>query len=133
MPRSINWKAAIVWLATGMIVAFLLMTKLAPQLHQRAVAAPAATTEQPSAAPPATQCDARALSQMYVNVAAKLKPSVVTVQIEKKAEAGPQNGPLDDFFRQFHGGRGMRSVRPQIERGLGSGFVIDRDGHVLTN
>jgi serine protease Do len=133
MRRSINWIAALAWLATGMVVAFLLMTRLAPQMHQHAVAAPAAG-EQPSAAPPpATQCDARALSQMYVNVAAKLKPSVVTIQIEKKAEAMPQMGPLDDFFRQFHGGKGMRGARPQIERGLGSGFVIDRSGHVLTN
>jgi serine protease Do len=133
--RSINWKAAVAWLATGMVVAFLLITKLAPQLHQHAIAAPAG--EQPSAAPPpATQCDARALSQMYVNVASRLKPSVVTIQIEKKAEAGGGGpfggGPFDDFFRQFHGGKGMR-VRPQIEHGLGSGFVIDRNGHVLTN
>ena len=133
MRRSINWLAAIAWLGTGMVVAFLLMSRFAPQMHQRAAAAPAASGEQPSAAPPpATQCDARALSQMYVNVAAKLKPSVVTIQIEKKAEAGPQLGPLDDFFRQFHGGRG-RMVRPQIERGLGSGFVIDRNGDILTN
>jgi Do/DeqQ family serine protease len=134
MRRSINWLAAVAWLATGMVVAFLLMSRFAPQMHQRAVAAPAATGEQPSAAPPpATQCDARALSQMYVNVASKLKPSVVTIQIEKKAEGGPQMGPLDDFFRQFHGGRGMRGMRPQIERGLGSGFVIDRTGNILTN
>src|SRR5215468_12455642 len=134
MRRSINWIAALAWLATGMVVAFLLMTRLAPQMHQRAGASPAAAAgEQPSAAPPpATQCDARALSQMYVNVAAKLKPSVVTIQIEKKAGPAIQGGPFDDFFRQFHGGRGMR-IQPQIERGLGSGFVIDRNGHLLTN
>ena len=137
--RHIHWLAAVGWLVTGMIVAFLILAKVGSPLREASSHA-APPVPAPSAPPPpqaAQSCDARALSQAFVGVAAKMKPGVVTIQIEKKAGGGGESpfgggggGPFDDFFRQFHGGRGMR---PQMERGLGSGFVIDKEGHILTN
>jgi Do/DeqQ family serine protease len=137
--RRINLYSLAAGGVLGALCALVLVVKVMPQrsatpAHAEPVlAGPAAAVAaaEPSAPPaPGTNCDARALSQSFVSVAARLKPSVVTVQIEKKAMPGG-GGPLD-FFRQFQGGPNLR-VRPQIERGLGSGFVIDRDGHVLTN
>src|SRR5262249_48180672 len=130
--KSIHWLAALGWVVTGMVVAFLLMTRLAPRLHQSAIAQTTATAAPPPSAAPSSgaTCDARALSQMYVNVAARLKPSVVRIQTEKKTHGGGEM-PFDDFFRRFHGQMGPG--QPHLERGLGSGFVLDRDGHILTN
>src|SRR5262249_8351597 len=52
----------------------------------------------------------------------------------RAADGGPfSGGPFDEFFRRFGGGGRAMPMRPQIERGLGSGFVVDKDGHVLTN
>jgi Do/DeqQ family serine protease len=49
----------------------------------------------------------------------------------------PQQFPFfsDPFFQQFFGGRmpGPRSGGSQIERGLGSGVIVQSDGHILTN
>jgi serine protease Do len=39
------------------------------------------------------------------------------------------SGDADDFFRQF----GNRPPRGRMVRGLGSGFVINSDGYILTN
>jgi serine protease Do len=69
-------------------------------------------------------------------------PAVVnisTVQHRDEQSAGPlsRSDELDEFFRRFFppegpggGERGMPFMRP---RSLGSGFVIERDGYILTN
>jgi len=137
--KPTHWLAAIGWLVTGMFIAVVALMKFTPhQLGSAAAAGPVAATPAPppSAPPPPSSpgCDARALSQAFVQVAARLKPAVVTIQIEKKAaeaESPFGGGPLDEFLRRFHG-PGMR-MRPQLEKGLGSGFLIDKGGHVLTN
>jgi len=41
-----------------------------------------------------------------------------------------QNDPMRDFFEQFFGNRIPRDI-PQ--NGLGTGFIIDKDGYILTN
>jgi serine protease Do len=119
------------------VVTLVIFMKVSPRYSADATAATAVMTTAP--AEPSTGsgqgCDARSLSQAFVSVAAKIRPGVVTVKIEKKGggeddEGGMPFGPFGDMFRRFQ--RGGR-VRPQIERGLGTGFVIDRDGHVLTN
>ncbi len=64
-------------------------------------------------------------------------PAVVNISTVQRADSGfnrprSRNDELDEFFRRFFGpdGRGMPNVRP---RSLGSGFVISRDGYLLTN
>ena len=74
----------------------------------------------------------------FVSLAKKVGPVVVnvsTTQIRKAAEAGPgpfgDDDPLGDFWQRFFGGRLPRG--PQRQKSLGSGFIIDRDGTILTN
>jgi len=61
--------------------------------------------------------------------------NVSTVQVRKAAESMPgpfnEEGPFKDFWERFFGGRipGGR----QRQNSLGSGFIIDRDGTILTN
>src|SRR5262245_30444432 len=61
----------------------------------------------------------------WVEIAKTVKPAVVNVSVkgERKAE-----GPADEFMQRFGGGSPKRQVR-----GLGSGFVINADGYVVTN
>lgn len=99
-----------------------------------------------------------ALSQAMapVNIAdvvQRVGPAVVTIHVTQKAEAGPQAGlpdgtPFDEFFRRFFEGqpggvppqfRGERAPRengaPRQRKvaSLGSGFIIDKSGKIVTN
>src|SRR5437867_1287834 len=112
--KPIHWLAAVGWLVTGMVVALMISIRVAPRLNQVAAAVPAAAVPAALKTSPADgrtgaapAGDARALSQAFVQVAARLKPAVVTIQIEKK-HAGWEGGggPLEDFFRRFGGGGG---------------------------
>ncbi|HEX9145564.1 MAG TPA: DegQ family serine endoprotease, partial [Candidatus Binatia bacterium] len=72
----------------------------------------------------------------FATLAKKIGPMVVnvsTVQVRKTAENLPgfNDDPLSQFWQRFFGGRVPRG--PQRQGGLGSGFIIDRDGTILTN
>jgi serine protease Do len=81
----------------------------------------------------------------FVTLARKVGPVVVnisTTQVTKEAPApfgreapreGPFGGddPLSDFWRRFFGQ--PTPPGPNRQQGLGSGFIIDRDGTILTN
>ncbi|MGE5817832.1 MAG: DegQ family serine endoprotease [Deltaproteobacteria bacterium] len=76
----------------------------------------------------------------FVVLAKKMKPIVVNVSTTQVSEAqGPQefgnpfgeDDPFNDFWRRFFGGPVPRG--PQRQRSLGSGFIIDADGSILTN
>ena len=74
----------------------------------------------------------------FVTLAKTLRPVVVnisTTQVAERSEgpAGPfqEGDPRGDFWRRFSGGPIPRG--PQRQKSLGSGFIIDRDGSILTN
>src|SRR5207249_7536013 len=76
---------------------------------------------------------AAAVGPNGVELVSKLKPAVVNVST-KRMEARPHmrspfgsGDPFDQFFREF-GDQPRRSVRS-----MGSGFVINANGHILTN
>jgi serine protease Do len=71
----------------------------------------------------------------FVEVAKKVKPSVVAIRSERTVTVGPGVGedffkgtPFEDFFKQ-HGGPPAK--RKQM--GEGSGVVVDAKGYILTN
>ena len=71
----------------------------------------------------------------FVEVAKKVKPSVVSIRSERTVTMGPGVGedffkgtPFEDFFKG-HGG--PPSKRKQM--GEGSGVIVDAKGYVLTN
>ena len=76
----------------------------------------------------------------FVNLARKMKPVVVNISTTQTAETrGSQefgspfgeDDPFNEFWRRFFGGPLPRG--PQRQRSLGSGFLIDSDGSILTN
>jgi Do/DeqQ family serine protease len=72
----------------------------------------------------------------YADVVDRVAPAVVTIRSSKRVRA-PQQFPFfdDPFFRQFFGGGNPRSRggNTQVEHALGSGVIVQADGHILTN
>ena len=74
----------------------------------------------------------------FASLAKKIGPSVVnvsTTQIRRRAQdpSSPFGGddPTSQFWERFFGGPTPRG--PQRQNGLGSGFIIDGNGTILTN
>ncbi|MEQ1606606.1 MAG: Do family serine endopeptidase [Pyrinomonadaceae bacterium] len=87
---------------------------------------------QPAAAPAAPLVvDGNRTS--YADVVERTSPAVVRIEAEHKATKASvqQQGPADDFFKQFQ--MPQQNRRPQVERGVGSGVLVSADGSILTN
>lgn len=85
--------------------------------------------------PVGTAVSAKPAPESFSGLVKEASPSVVyisTKKIIKQRFLSPfgQNDPLRDFFEKFYGDRLPRDM-PQ--RGLGTGFIIDKEGHILTN
>ena len=86
-----------------------------------------------------TQATAQEMPPSFAPVAKDLLPSVVNIATTRQVEqqAGPlgqlpEDHPLRDFFERFGGGEPGQQRQRQM-RSLGSGFVIDEAGYVVTN
>jgi len=62
------------------------------------------------------------------NLSEQLSPSVVSITVMKARPMG-RDDPMREFFRHYFG----RIPEPYRGRGIGTGFIINRDGHILTN
>jgi serine protease Do len=74
----------------------------------------------------------------FATLAKRVGPSVVnvsTTQVRKAAADVPSpfdgDDPMSQFWQRFFGGRMPRGSQRQM--GLGSGFIIDHNGTILTN
>lgn len=85
---------------------------------------------------------ARAAPDGFADLAARLLPSVVNVSTTQTVEGNPgiempqlpPGSPFEEFFKEF-----MERAQPRQQQrsrratSLGSGFIIDTQGHVITN
>ncbi|UCD70945.1 MAG: Do family serine endopeptidase [Syntrophobacterales bacterium] len=83
--------------------------------------------------------DATSLEGAFIDVANKVRPSVVSIFSERTVSFSPWEGfgedffrgsPFEEFFKGF--GRPRREYR-QKQRGTGSGVIIDKSGNIITN
>ncbi|MGI8640320.1 MAG: DegQ family serine endoprotease [Pyrinomonadaceae bacterium] len=74
----------------------------------------------------------------YADIVEKTSPAVVMIRSERKAKTSPQqfnfgdDPQLREFFKNMPQQPNTQQ-RPQIERGVGSGVIINADGTLLTN
>jgi serine protease Do len=78
--------------------------------------------------------------QSFTELAEKARPAVVNISTTTTVRSpgnpfrhffGPrEEGPFGDFFRRFFGDIPDREFKQQS---LGSGFIVDKDGYIITN
>jgi len=99
---------------------------------------------------PSVTAPARDLSRGFSSVVTAIRPAVVSVYSEKTVNTGGRSfSPFgeggDDLFEKFFGRNFQRSPQSQgpssrgreapgiPQRGMGSGMILDKEGHILTN
>jgi serine protease Do len=65
-------------------------------------------------------------SSVIANMVKMVGPSVVKIDTTQSVSSSPQS----PFYQQFFGGNGQGQ---QTQQALGSGFIISKDGYILTN
>lgn len=90
-----------------------------------------------SVVPATTSANVGSAPQSYADIVERVTPAVVTIRSARRVHA-PQQFPFfsDPFFQQFFGNRGgiaPQQGRPEMQRALGSGVIVNADGHILTN
>ncbi|MGM0598504.1 MAG: Do family serine endopeptidase [Candidatus Rifleibacteriota bacterium] len=80
------------------------------------------------------------LEKAFIDVAHRLKPSVVNIRVEKQAPSSIRwsspdgNSGVEEFFRKFFKAPGFKMPEPDLKaKAAGSGVVIDAKGIILTN
>lgn len=111
-------------LLIGIVMGFILASewKLSPQsIAKEAATHPLASLESP-----------------FTQIADKTLPAVVSIETKRSVEGGAGQsfqfeGPYGDFFRRLFPETPQAPRRPMRIPSSGSGFLIDSDGHILTN
>ena len=85
-----------------------------------------------SAQPPVARGAQGEFQSPFTKVYEKVAPAVVKIDVETPVA---QTQVIDPFFRQFFNfpPQQQQQQRERVQQGVGSGVIVDRDGHVLTN
>lgn len=101
-----------------------------------------AQAQSTTASPQAVQAPAvlQPVMPSFADVAERVSPAVVNVTVVSDETPQtvlrnhpnlPEDGPMGEFFQRFFEQPGFAT--PHRVQGAGSGFIIDSDGHVVTN
>lgn len=87
---------------------------------------------------------AKSLSNVFYHVSKKITPSIVNIKSTKEIKSqrrsqifiDPRSKGFfdffgDDFFDQFN--NMQENAEPQIQQGSGTGVIMDKEGHIITN
>ncbi len=97
---------------------------------------------QANAAEPAKDFEVKMVPRNFSELAEMVSPSVVNIRTVKTMKGGgsvyrhfrrgpfSEDDPLNDFFEKFFGDNGPQDFK---QRSLGSGFIIDKEGYIVTN
>ena len=88
----------------------------------------------------ASAVQARTAPDSFADLAQKLLPAVVNISTTQMTKSGsgpevprlPPGSPFEDFFKEFFE-RNQPQQRRRPTRSLGSGFIVDSSGYVVTN
>jgi len=72
-------------------------------------------------------------SNFITNVVDTMGPAVVRINASKTVTAQVPDAFNNPFFREFFGSQIPEQPQQRVERGTGSGFIINTDGMILTN
>jgi serine protease Do len=92
-----------------------------------------------SAADPQGRALVERMQQVFVEVAERLKPSVVNINTTQKVQTSRRQmepffrGPFREFFGEEFFERFFNLPRELERRSLGSGVIVDAKGYILTN
>ncbi len=129
---KMNWK---MWTGAAAVTAVI----AGAALYEAGACTKVVAAEQPAA--PAAVDTARSLSDAFAWVADRVKPAVVSIIATKYITMPQSHRYLHPFFFDFEnqgedtprrGGRGGEGARRFKQEGLGSGFIMDKDGYILT-
>src|ERR1700682_3593875 len=127
--KQIKTRMAVPVLVLAVMISFGSYAMLKPAGASAATAAPAAA---PLPIDDNSVSAILALDRATETLAARVTPAVVNVTVTSRVNAAEApSEEIQKFFGPFFGDQ-MRP-QPQVEHGLGSGFVISPNGYIVTN
>jgi Do/DeqQ family serine protease len=131
--RSVTF-ASLILLGAGLATAgnYLAWNQNSP-LHQSTQTAWIAAPQSAVAQVPPTAITPAGDPNFVSKVVDRVGPAVVRIDSSRTVSSRIPNASNDPFFRQFFGSQMPSAPSQQVERGVGSGFIVGADGRIITN